>query len=97
MFSSIKPKMERIQSLEHCIPTSNDGRPCCQAMELSRFYFLLKWVYQCTAEATDVIRIWDSEDQQLNQLPVFLYHKQHWLEHFGGEFDDKGKIQISSH
>ena len=75
------------------MPTTDDGRPRCQAMELSRFYFLLKWVYHCTTEATDTIRIWDPDDKDLNQLPVCQYHKEEWLTHCGGEFNDKGEIE----
>ena len=89
----MKPKMEKLKSLEHRMLTTTDEHTRCQAMELSRFYFLLKWVYQCTAEASDVIRVWNPDDKELNQLPVCLYHKEHWLTHYGGEFGDKGEIQ----
>ena len=91
--TSIKPRMERIQSPEYCIPRTDDGRLRCQAMELSRLYFLLKWFYQCTGEATDIIRTWDSDDRGVTQLPVCLYHKEHWLKHFGGEFNEEGEIE----
>lgn len=88
-----KPKMERIQSPEHSIPTTGDVRPRCQAIDIGRLYGVIKRFYQCTDEATDVIRIWNPDDKQVNQLPVCQYHKQNWLEHFGDEFDETGKIQ----
>ena len=88
-----KSKMERIKNPEHSIPTTDDVRPRCQAIDIGRLYPVIKRFYQCTAEATDVIRIWDPDDKQVNQLPVCRYHKEHWLKHYGGEFDKTGELK----
>ena len=88
-----KPKMTRILSPEHQASTTDNGQIRCQALELGHFYFLTKRVYQCSSEASDVLRMWDDEDRTLNQLPVCQYHKEDWLKHFGGEFNDKGEIE----
>lgn len=72
-----------------------EGEPAtglCQAMELSPLYPIIKKARYCLALATDVIRVWDSDERKTNLLPVCRHHKEKWLQHYGGEFNDKGEI-----